>query len=237
MMPAVDRERTRVKICGLCRPADALAAARAGADYLGFVFAPSPRRAPLELAPELDRALGQASPERVGVFVLPPASAQPPGAAATAGEMAVVARTFRLDLLQLHGSLTPALAEAIRAAVGLPWILAVRAGEDDPRSALGAAPFALLFDTPHPAGEGGGSGHPFDWELARPWGSEARLFLAGGLTPGNVGQAIERVRPFAVDVASGVEETPGVKSAAAIADFVAAVRSADRARARATERT
>ena len=215
------------------RPVRVQAAARAGADYLGFVLAPSPRRAALELAPELDPALGPASPERVGVFVLPPASAQSQVAAATAEEMAMLARAFRLDLLQLHGRLTPALAQAIRAAVGLPWILAVRAGEDDPRSALGEAPFALLFDTPHPAG--GGSGHVFDWELARPWRSKARLFLAGGLAPANVGRAIERVRPFAVDVASGVEEAPGVKSASAIADFVAAVQEADRARA--AERT
>jgi len=232
--------RTRVKICGLCRPADVRAAALAGADYLGFVFAPSPRRAELELAPELE-PLGPGGPSRVGVFVLPQASAEPAAdraaAAQAAREMAAIARAFRLDFLQLHGRLTPALAGAIRAEIDLPWILAVRAGEDDPRSALAAEPFALLFDTPHPSGRGGGSGTTFDWELAQPWRSQSRLFLAGGLAPGNVGQAIDRVQPFAVDVASGVETCAGEKSADAIAKFVAAVRAADRARPPAPERT
>ena len=225
--PAGER-RTRIKICGLCRAADAVLAARAGADYLGFVFADSPRRAPAGLGPELAHALGDAGPERVGVFVLPPAVTAP-GAAAAAAEIATLARSFRLDLLQLHGPLTPPMAAALQAATPLPWILALRAGVDDPAPALSAAPFAVLFDTPHPLGRGGGSGQAFDWHLAAPWRERARLFLAGGLGPGNVAQAVAQVRPFAVDVASGVEAAPGEKSADALRDFVAAVRAADRA--------
>jgi len=220
--------RTRIKICGLCRAGDALAAAEAGADYLGFVFAPSPRRAPPELAAELALALGAAGPKRVGVFVIPAAPLTSAGAERAAAEIAALAAAFRLDLLQLHGPLTPEFAMALRAATSLPWILAVRAGADDPELALAAEPFALLLDTPPPAGRGGGSGRTFDWRLAVPYRRRARLFLAGGLGPTNVAQAVARVRPYAVDVASGVESGPGEKSGQAIKDFVAAVRGADR---------
>jgi phosphoribosylanthranilate isomerase len=227
--------RTRIKICGLCRAADCVLAARAGADYLGFVFAKSPRQAPAGLGAELEQALGYSGPERVGVFVLP----DPPLPAAlskrTAAEIATAADAFRLDLLQLHGPLSPALARALRAATPLSWILAVRAGRDDPEPALAADPFALLFDTPHPAGQGGGSGQAFDWSVATPWRERARLFLAGGLGPTNVAQAVAHVRPFAVDVASGVETAPGEKSEDAIRAFVAAVRAADRGLAVETE--
>lgn len=227
--------RTRIKICGLCRAADCVLAARAGADYLGFVFARSPRRAPAGLGAELAQALGHSGPERVGVFVLPDPPLPRALAEGTAVEIASVAQAFGLDLLQLHGPLSPALARALRAATPLPWILAVRAGADDPEPALAADPFALLFDTPHPAGQGGGSGQAFDWSLAAPWRERARLFLAGGLGPANVAEAVAQVRPFAVDVASGVETAPGEKSGDAIRAFVAAVRAADRRLAVETE--
>jgi phosphoribosylanthranilate isomerase len=228
--PEAGERRTRIKICGLCRAADAVLAAGAGADYLGFVFAESPRRSPPGLGPELDRALGPDGPKRVGVFVLP-AAASARAAEMIAEEIAIATRAFGLDLLQLHGPLSPVLAAALRAASPLPWILAVRAGADDPAAALTASPFAVLFDTPHPQGRGGGSGQVFDWRLAAPWRDRARLFLAGGLGPANVAEAVAQARPFAVDVATGVEAAPGEKSAEAIRAFVAAVRAADRARA------
>jgi phosphoribosylanthranilate isomerase len=210
---------TRVKICGLCRGADAAAATAAGADFLGFVFAPSPRRAPPELAAELRAALPRAGPPRVGVF----ADSAPADVAATA-------RAFALDYVQLHGCIAPALVSAIRAATGLPLILALGAGEDDPAAARLSEPYALLFDTPRTGG--GERRQPFDWRLAVPAARAGRLFLAGGLRPENVGEAIHLVEPFAVDVASGVELSPGVKSEPLLRAFVAAVRAADHARER-----
>jgi len=222
--------RTRIKICGLCRAADAVIAARAGADYLGFVFAESPRRAPVALGAELDQALGPDGPQRVGVFVLPALSESDElEAKRVAADIATLAGAFRLDLLQLHGPLDPAIATALRATSSLPWILAVRAALDDPTPALAADPFGLLFDSAHPTGLGGGSGTVFDWSLAAGYRARARLFLAGGLRPVNVAQAVAQVRPFAVDVASGVESVPGEKDADAIRAFVAAVRAADQA--------
>jgi phosphoribosylanthranilate isomerase len=222
-------EPTRIKICGLCRLEDAVAAARAGADYLGFVLAPSPRRAPASLGPALDSALGAAGPKRVGVFV-PQGTITPEDITKTAAEIAEQTQRFRLDLLQLHGSPPPALLAAIRARVDRPWIAALRAGADDPEPALAQSPYALLLDTPPPGGAGGGSGKTFDWGIAVPWRHRARLFLAGGLQAENVAQAIARVHPFAVDVASGVEDAPGVKDHAQLLAFIAAVRAADRDR-------
>ena len=210
---------TRIKICGLCRAGDAAQAAAAGADYLGFVFASSPRRAPATLAAELRAALPATAPPRVGVF----------GAGATPADIAATARAFGLDYLQLHGRRSPAELAAIRAAAGLELILALAAGEDDPDTARASAPFALLLDTPRPAGEA--HRRPFDWRLAVPAARAGRLFLAGGLRPENVGEAIHLVAPFAVDVASGVELSPGVKSEPLLHAFIAAVRAADRARA------
>ncbi len=207
---------TRVKICGLCRADDAALAAAAGADFLGFVFAPSPRRAPAALAAELHRALPHAGPPRVGVF-----------AEAAPAEVAATARAFALDYLQLHGRRTPAELEAIREACGLPLILALGAGEDEPGLARASAPYALLLDTPRTrAAE---PRRPFDWRLAVPAARAGRLFLAGGLRPENVGEAIRTVEPFAVDVASGVELHPGVKSEPLVHAFLAAVRAADAA--------
>src|SRR4030095_15587022 len=157
--------------------------------YLGFVFADSPRRAPATLGAELAAVLGPEGPKRVGVFVVPSAMTDSEAERAAA-EIATHAGAFALDLLQLHGPLSPRMAAALRAATPLPWILAVRAGADDPEPRLAHEPFALLFDTPHPAGRGGGSGQTFDWRLATPYRERARLFLAGGLGPANVAQAV-----------------------------------------------
>jgi indole-3-glycerol phosphate synthase / phosphoribosylanthranilate isomerase len=214
---ARDGRRVAVKVCGLTSVQDALVAAEAGADAIGFVFWPgSPRTVDVARAREIAAALPPFL-LRVGVFVDAPAA-----------EMARVAEAVGLDLLQLHGHETPeSMAGLARRA-----IKAVRVGpgfqaEEALRYAGTAA--GLLLDTrlPGPNAAPGGTGTAFDWAVARevrekaPW-----LMLAGGLTPENVARALSAVRPDAVDVSSGVESSPGRKDAARVRAFVDAVRKA-----------
>ncbi len=206
--------RTRVKICGITNPEDARTAVEAGADVLGVVLAPSPRQVTLEQA---GRALADVPPGvgRVGVFV-------------DADPVFVAEAVERLGLtaVQFHGSETP---EACAAAPA-PVIKVLRVGTDF--ALAEAAPFrgtvsAYLLDTLDTR-KAGGTGRTFDWHVItrnRPGG--APLYLAGGLTPLNVADAICTVRPFAVDVSSGVEERPGHKDRLKIQAFMAAVRAAD----------
>ncbi len=207
--------RTRIKICGITREEDARAAADAGADAIGLVFhAPSPRA----VTPERAVAIAAAVPPYVtvvGLFVDTP----------TAIVQQVFA-TVPLDLLQFQGEETPAEC----AASGRPWVkaLRVRPGLD---IAAECGRFAqsrgILLDTWR-EGVAGGTGETFDWALA-PAGLPLPVILAGGLRAENVGDAIARVRPAAVDVSGGVEAEPGIKDAAAVRNFVEAVRAADRA--------
>lgn len=204
--------RTRVKICGITRVEDALAAARAGADAIGFVFDPnSPRCVSLDRA----RAIARALPPFitvVGLFV-----------DAAPERIREALSRLDLDLLQFHGTETP---EQCRQ-YARPYVKAIRMHPDvdlraEARRYADAA--GLLLDS-FVADVAGGSGRAFDWEriprdLARP------LILAGGLTPGNVGEAIRRVHPYAVDVSSGVEQSKGVKDPDKIAAFLKAVRDA-----------
>lgn len=193
----------RVKICGLTNLADALVAVEAGADALGFVLAPSPRR----VTPEQVRAMVAALPPlvaTVGVMVdTPPAEA----------------RRLRdycgLGWVQLHG---PAQAGEL-AILGPRLIRVVSVGQEapDPEVHPGAA---LLLDTAV-AGQHGGTGKCFDWSLALALARWRPIILAGGLTPANVAQAVQTVQPFAVDTSSGVEMSPGRKDHAKIRDFVA----------------
>ncbi|MCX7961119.1 MAG: phosphoribosylanthranilate isomerase [Burkholderiales bacterium] len=204
--------RTRVKICGITRLEDLEAAAQAGADAVGFVFyPPSPRCLEVATARRLRRA-APAFVTTVALFVnAPPA------------DVARVVAEVRPDMLQFHGEETPEYCESF----GLPYIKAarVRAGIDLLeywRPFAGAA--AWLADAWVEAY--GGVGARFDWSLlpARP----ARpLVLSGGLTSANVGAAIRALRPWAVDVSSGVESAKGIKDAARIAAFIAEVRNAD----------
>jgi len=204
--------RIRVKICGITRPEDARAAARAGADAIGLVFWPPSSRAIDEArAVQVVRAL-PAFVTVVGLFV-------------DAGSERVreVAEAVPLDLVQYHGSESPEEC----AAGGLPYIRAVRmrAGTDLAAEARRfAAARGLLLDS-WSAHLPGGSGRPFDWDLV---GGEVGvpLILAGGLDADNVGEAIARVRPWAVDVSSGVEAAPGVKDAGRIERFVSEVERA-----------
>ena len=204
--------RTRIKICGLTREQDVDAAVAAGADALGFVFyPPSPRYVDLDLAAVLMR--------RVPPFVTITAlfvNAQPE-------QVEAALTSLPIQLLQFHGDET----EAECRSYGRPYLKAarVRPGFDLVNYAAcfpGAA--GLLLDA-FVEGYGGG-GEAFDWNLI-PQGLAQPLILSGGLNPANVKEAVARVRPWAVDVSSGVEAAKGVKDPAKIAAFVAGVRNAD----------
>lgn len=204
--------RARVKICGITRVEDGLAAAYAGADAIGLVFAPqSPRRVTLAQAMGIARALPPFV-STVALFVN-----------AETAEVEAVREGLRPDLLQFHGDETPEYC----ASFGVPYIKAVRVrpGLDllQFEAAYGMAR-GLLLDAYHPQRHGG-TGERFDWNLI-PEGLSKPVILAGGLTPDNVAQAVRQVRPWAVDVSSGVEASPGIKDAAAIGRFIQEVRDA-----------
>ncbi len=204
--------RTRIKICGLTREADVDAAVAAGADAIGFVFyPPSPRYVPFARAAELARRIPPFV-DVVGLFVNE--------ASATVHEACT---QLPISLLQFHGDEDAAYCRQFSR----PWLKAARVRPD-----LDLVEFARSF---HEARgllldafvEGfGGGGHVFDWTLIPP-DLPGFLVLSGGLTAENVGDAIRRVRPLAVDVSSGVEMSKGIKDHDKIAAFVAAVRKAD----------
>ncbi|MEW5791877.1 MAG: phosphoribosylanthranilate isomerase [Pseudomonadota bacterium] len=202
----------RVKICGITRPEDARAAAAAGADAIGLVFHPaSPRAVSVAQACAILEALPPFVTS-VGLFV------------DTAPEtVAGVLARCPLDLLQFHGDEAPAYC----GAFGRPYIKAIRMRGPLDLEALARAYHdarGLLLDAYTPAAAGG-TGLTFDWSLI-PSGLARPLVLAGGLHPGNVAEAVRRVRPYALDVSSGVEAAPGIKDAALIQAFVANARRA-----------
>ncbi|MDR7866870.1 MAG: phosphoribosylanthranilate isomerase [Sporomusaceae bacterium] len=198
-----------IKICGITTVDAACAARDAGADLIGFVFAPGRRRISVDAAAVIARQVGGIA--RVGVFVNQP--------------LAVVQDTARrccLDYVQLHGGETPAYCRA----VGWPVIKAVPVGPGfDPAAAAYPAEYILL-DTLVP-GQAGGTGLAFDWRQAGSLATAlpAPYLVAGGLTAANVGEAIRILSPAGVDVSGGVE-TAGAKDAAKIHQFVAAARAA-----------
>lgn len=202
--------RTRVKICGITREEDALAAVAAGADAIGLVFyPPSPRHVTLEQAAAITRRLPPFVTV-VGLFVN--ADAETIRASVAAG---------RVGLIQFHGQECPDYC----GQHGLPWIKALRMKDDldlDRAAADYAAAAALLLDAYRP-GVPGGTGETFDWQRIPPQLAE-RVVLAGGLNPDNVTEAVRRVRPYAVDVSGGVEAQPGIKDAARIAQFIRGVQ-------------
>jgi len=202
----------KVKICGITHLEDGLAAAEAGADALGFVFYErSPRCVTLEQAADIIRQL-PAFLVKVGVFVDAP-------------EETVVraAGQCGLSLLQFHGDETPAYC----LQFGLMSMKAFRVRGPESLQRLEEYPTdAWLLDAYTP-GQLGGTGETFNWDLALEavrWGRP--VFLAGGLTPGNVGEAVRRVQPYGVDVSSGVEAAPGRKDHAKVRAFVAAAKQA-----------
>jgi phosphoribosylanthranilate isomerase len=204
---------TAVKICGITRPEDGFDAAQAGAHAIGLVFhASSPRYVSIERA----RAIAERLPPFVAAVALF-VDAEPE-------LVRTVLDAVPVQLLQFHGNETPAYC----AGFGMPYIkaLRVRPGVDLLQyGALYAAARGLLLDT-HVDELPGGSGRAFDWDLI-PAGLGLPIVLAGGLTPANVTQAVRRVRPWAVDVSSGVERGKGIKDAAMMAAFVRGVRNAD----------
>ena len=204
---------TAVKICGITRPEDALAAARAGAHAVGLVFyAPSPRHVTPARAAEIIRVLPPFV-TTVGLFV-----------DAGAEEVSSTLAEAPVGLLQFHGGETPEFCRQFKR----PYVKAVRfkPGVDllqYARDFYDAK--ALLLDN-YVEGLHGGSGVAFDWSLI-PRGLPLPVILSGGLTPENVMDAVRRVRPSAVDVSSGVESARGIKDAQKIAAFIKGVRSGD----------
>jgi phosphoribosylanthranilate isomerase len=201
---------TRIKICGITRAEDALLAAELGAYAVGFVFWPGSHR---YIDPRAARAIVHALPASVltvGVFVDQPA-----------GHVRFVADEAGLTSVQLHGG------ESVRFAqqLGRPVLKAVPIGGDFvPESVDGIpAEITVLLDAFDPVRHGG-TGRTIDWSVAAAVSARRPIVLAGGLTGANVTDAVRQVRPFAVDVSSGVESAPGVKDHARLRDFFEAVR-------------
>jgi phosphoribosylanthranilate isomerase len=201
----------KVKICGITNQADGLQAAEAGADVLGFVFyEASPRNIPVAEAARVIRALPPLI-IKAGVFV-------------DASEELVLRAIGEcgLNLLQFHGSEPPAYCTQF----GLMSIKAFRVKDRASIDLLTGYPTdAWLLDA-YAADKIGGTGEKFNWELALEAKRFGRpIFLAGGLNPDNVAEAVKRVRPYAVDVSSGVESSPGKKDHAKVRDFISTAKS------------
>ncbi len=215
--------RTRIKICGLTRPEDVRAAVAAGADALGFVFYP---KSPRYVTPSQAGALMAAVPpfiSTVALFVNP-----------SVDEVQQVAAVAPFAQLQFHGDETAAHCAAIAGAVNRPFLRVFRVKPDTSAADLleyehqyrsASRLFSgLLLDTYVDAY--GGAGKVFDWSLI-PKELAPRVVLSGGLSVHNAIDAVAGVRPYAVDISSGVEQSKGIKDARKIAAFVAAVRAAD----------
>jgi phosphoribosylanthranilate isomerase len=204
----------RIKICGITNEEDALAAARFGADALGFIFAPSPRRISPQKARKIIKAL-PALVQTVGVFV----DENP-------GEVASVAERCGLDILQFHGNESPDYCDSFAQ-----WVIkAVRLRNRQDIKNLAnydGVVHALLLDTYVP-NKLGGTGVTFNWEWAVEAEKYGRIILAGGLNPENVTAAIRIVKPYGVDTSSSLENSPGVKDHEIMAQFIERVRQSER---------
>ncbi|HEX9900466.1 MAG TPA: phosphoribosylanthranilate isomerase [Candidatus Methylomirabilis sp.] len=203
---------TRVKVCGITSREDAVAAVEAGADALGFVFVPgTPRCVHPEVA---ERIVGVLPPfvTPVGVFMNQPLE-----------EVLRIAARCGLQAVQLHGD----EPEAYSRRIPLRVIKAVRVRDAESLRILPTYPaHAFLLDA-FVEGQAGGTGTPVSWELAVQAKGHAPIILSGGLRPDTVGLAVRRVRPYGVDVSSGVEVSPGRKDHQKVREFIAAVRQAD----------
>lgn len=209
--------RVRIKFCGVTKVADALAAAECGADAIGLIFVPtSPRCLDVARATQITAAL-PALVTRVALF-----------RDAESAEVRDVLNRVAIDVLQFHGNESPAYC----AQFGRPWLKAVAMGAITEADALARyldqhrAASGFVFDS-HGGARSGGSGHAFDWSRL-PRDRVKPLILAGGLHPQNVREAIIAVRPWAVDVSSGIESAPGIKDHAkmrAFADEVSRART------------
>ncbi|MGT2924564.1 phosphoribosylanthranilate isomerase [Streptococcus caviae] len=191
---------TKVKICGLSDREAVLTAVKSGADYIGFVFAPSKRQVSLEKASELAKDI-PASVQTVGVFVSP-----------SLEELEKAVKTVPLDLVQVHGDFDEELINQI----SVPMIRAIQVTAKEP--VLSSKAQYLLFDAPM-----AGSGETFDWQLLQDKSIKQPFFIAGGLNADNVKECIHRFSPYAVDVSSGVE-TDGQKDSQKIIKFIESVK-------------
>ncbi len=203
---------TKVKICGITNLDDALMATKYGADDLGFNFY---EKSPRHLTPEQAKSIIDAIPStvvNVGVFV----NESPE-------KICEIARIAGLDAIQLHGDEDNEFIDRLHKMSELPVIKAIRIGVDfNPEDVDECAAEAILLDKYSPT-ERGGTGESFDWTGARQIrGKFDRIYLAGGLNPENVAEAIREVQPYAVDVASGVESSPGKKDPEKVASFIKA---------------
>ena len=191
-----------VKICGITSEEDALLSVAVGADALGFIFAPSPRQvSPLRVADIVKRL----PPEVLTVGVFRNESAE---------RVTQIVHQAGLQAAQLHGSETPETVRQVKEHVRVVF-KAVVAGTDAFETADAFGADAILVDASSP-----GSGHVFDWRLAEDAPADVSIIMAGGLNVANVADAIEKVRPWGVDVSTGVERRPGVKDPILVRDFV-----------------
>lgn len=203
----------RIKICGITSREDAWAAVEAGADALGFIFV---KGTPRYIEPEAAAAIAAQLPPfvvTVGVFI-----------DRTPEEIERIVSASGLSLAQLHGDESPAECRRLR----VPFVKAIRVQGERDLEALRIYPQAraFLLDT-YVAGQPGGTGRSFPWEIAAEAARQARVILSGGLTPDNVAFAVAQVRPYAVDVCSGVETCPGRKDHRKVREFIEQARKAD----------
>ena len=206
---------TKIKFCGITRLEDADAAVADGAWAIGLIFWPrSPRRCDPGVAAEIAAAVKRRV-EVTGVFVN-----------ATLDHVAEIADGVGLTMVQLHGDEGPAYCAEAARRTGCKVIKAVRVRSGADVQALSSFHTDYHLLDSYTAGVPGGTGGTFAWEIARAHRGSVPMILSGGLNPDNVGEAIRAVRPFAVDVASGVERTPGVKDPDKLQAFAAAVRAA-----------
>lgn len=214
---------TKIKICGIRTQEQAVVAAKAGADFIGLMFAPSHRRVTPRAAAKIIAALKKEKPdvEAVGVFVN-----------ADAGTVNRVCKACGLDRVQLSGDESWEYCRKIEK----PIFKVMRVNRDNPPEKVGrdikyglkllkGRKITIMLDT-STRGRYGGTGVTFDWELAQPIARRHRVIIAGGLTPANVPEAIKTLSPWGVDVSTGVE-TKGVKDLNKIKKFIEAVRKAD----------
>ncbi|MGH9744955.1 MAG: phosphoribosylanthranilate isomerase [Candidatus Acidiferrales bacterium] len=208
--------KVKVKICGITNWTDARRAVEAGAQFLGFNFyRPSPRY----IAPAAARRIVRRLPKgitSVGVFVNEPEE-----------NMLAIARKVGLDCLQLHGDESPELVSRLKRKLPVIKAIRVRASFRPAQLSSFKRAFALLLDG-FDFRQYGGTGKTFNWKLARNSNRTRRVFLAGGLTPENVAEAIHTAHPYAIDVCSGVEAHPGRKDPARVIALMGAVKAAQR---------
>jgi phosphoribosylanthranilate isomerase len=203
----------RVKVCGITSREDAWAAVEAGADALGFIFV---KGTPRHIEPEAAAVIVAQMPPfvaTVGVFI----DRMPE-------EIDRIMIASGLSLAQLHGNESPTLCQRLR----VPFVKAIRVQGEQDLEALRTYPQAraFLLDT-YVADRPGGTGRTFPWEIAAKAVRQARVILSGGLTPDNVALAVTQVRPYAVDVCSGVEASPGRKDHQKVREFIEQARKAD----------